>query len=107
MSDVIIIEVPIVEVLTVQQVTEVVTVATGQPGPPGATGPAGVGAAFRYNQAIASAEWIIPVPAEFTYQPSVTVYSDSGEQVDTDVHYSTEFITITFPSPATGSATIN
>lgn len=69
-------------------------------GPQGPPGPAGNG--FVHIQNTPAATWIIDHTVG--RKPVVTVYSNSGEEILTDVVSSSTQVTITFASPIAGQA---
>jgi hypothetical protein len=76
----------------------------GPPGPPGPTGPAGTGAGVETVVPTASATWTIA--HSFPRHPSVVVLV-GGEEWDTDVHFSTGQVVVTFATPQSGSVVLS
>lgn len=71
----------------------------------GERGPAGNGSVLVHEQSIASSEWRIV--HDFGRRPAITLYDESGAQVDADVFSSRTFTTVTFPEPTIGFAILN
>lgn len=61
---------------------------------------------LEYAPPFAMATWIIPVPEGLDRRPVVVIYDTFGEEVDADVVASVNTVTITFPSPYTGTAVL-
>lgn len=71
----------------------------------GERGPAGNGSVLVHEQSTESAEWRIM--HDFGRRPAITLYDESGDQMDADVHSSRTFTTVTFPEPTAGFAILN
>ena len=89
-----------------------VPIAQGPAGPPGPAGPAGppgiaADSGMEYSALVPLSTWIIPVPAGFSRRPSVTVYDETGEQVEADITVSAGIVSIHFSSPFAGTAVLN
>jgi len=75
-----------------------VATAVGPPGPPGVAGPSN---GFAYTQVAPAASWT--VAHALGRIPTVTLYSVTGELVDTDITASTTAVTVSFPTPTAGT----
>ncbi len=69
-------------------------------------GGAGGDNAFEYIQSTPLATWVIAVPGVMGRRPNVDIYI-ANELVEADVVASTTQVTITFPSPQSGSAVLS
>jgi hypothetical protein len=83
---------------------KVKVIVAGPQGPRGPVGP--IGGGFEYVQASPLATWTIPRDPEVLRTPSVTIYSESGSMVESDVDITDDFVIITFASPFAGKAVI-
>jgi hypothetical protein len=94
---------PTAVITVVQQPTTVVSVVqVGPQGPPGTAG-----ASTEYIQASPASVWgPITVPTGLGRRPNVAVYL-GGELVAAFVTASSTQVTISFPTPVTGSAVLN
>lgn len=103
MSDVVVIESPVTDVVSFEVPTATVTVTTvlGETGP---QGPPGVSPGVELVQATPLATW------NFAHtlgrKPTVTVYV-GGELVDTDVIATSSSVTLTFAAPQAGSVVLS
>lgn len=81
----------------------------GPMGPAGPAGPPGVAGdnGMEYSALVPLSTWIIPIPAGFNRRPSVTVYDEAGEQVETDITVSAGMVSVHFSSPFAGTAVLN
>lgn len=80
----------------------------GPEGPEGPRGPSGAAGGVALEIAITtpSAQWVIPIPSEFTRRPEVSIYLNSGELVFADVTVTAQYVTVTFPTPTAGIAVL-
>jgi hypothetical protein len=65
--------------------------------------------AFEFVQVSPSASWDIALPGSFpSRRPAVTLYDNAGNEVESDVIWSsgTRHIAVVFPSPVSGVAVI-
>lgn len=76
------------------------------PGPVGPVGPAGIPISVEYFQTDPQSTWIIPVPTTFARTPSVDVFLVNGEKIIADIVATSLSVTVTFASPAAGSAVL-
>jgi hypothetical protein len=70
----------------------------------GTQGASGTGGGIEHIQSTPSANWIIAHP--LGRRPGVNIYLSSGEAVEADVSASLSSVSITFPSPVSGSAVL-
>lgn len=78
-----------------------VGVIIGPPGPSGGGSSIGV----ELVQTTPSASWVFSVPGGFSRKPAVTVYV-AGEIVAADVTANLSTVSVTFPTPASGSVVL-
>jgi hypothetical protein len=105
-SNVVVVTVPasrkVVEVVAPGS-TRLVKVVT--PGPQGPRGPSGAaGSGVEFVQASPASTWVIPRPEDMARKPAVTLYSNEGALIESDVEISASFVTVTFAAPLSGSA---
>lgn len=62
---------------------------------------------YQHVQTDPLATWTITVPIVFTRLPQVSIFDPDGDQVETDVNVTMSTVTITFPSPQTGTAVLS